>query len=92
MVRNSMVIDTIRDGVVIGDYIQPFYRSEENNVYITIDEPKNSQTGDRKVSVYIKPKNRTLKCVTDARKRETNRNIPLFSVEMRKVYSVITEK
>ena len=71
MVRNHMLIDTVRDGVVIRDYIQPFYRSEEHNVHIVIDEPKNSQIGDRKVSVYIKPKKRSLKCVTDARKKET---------------------
>ena len=76
-----MLIDTVRDGVVIGDYIQPFYRPEQQNVHIVIDEPKNSQIGDRKVSVYIKPRKKSLKCVTDSRKKETDRHIPLFSVE-----------
>ena len=88
MVRNHMLIDTVRDGVVIGDYIQPFYRAEDHNVHIVIDEPKNPQIGDRKVSVYIKPRKKSLKCVTDARKKETDRHIPLFSVETRKVCSI----
>ena len=93
MARNEMIIDTVRDGVVIRDNLQPFYRAEVNNVHIVVDEPTNSQTGNRKISVYIKPKKtRQLKFITDTRKDETRRSVPLFLVGTNVVYSVSTNE